>query len=173
MSIPFDVNSLQIINSGSEGTVYSCSDTNFAIKIMQKDFTRNSFYKIKKNCKFLKDNKFEEIVSIINYGTYEKGNYLWIMMEKLKPLSKNESKEFNTLKNIYHFYFLQKLENDEETMDKKILQWELLLKNKKIRKFLRQIVKLPIYHADLFEDNILKDKNGNYKIIDVNDFIMV
>jgi hypothetical protein len=94
-------------------------------------------------------------------------------MEKLKPLSKNERKEFKILKDIYHNYFLSKNSKSEEEWIEIIGVWKKKLKNKKTKNFLDKIIKLPVYHVDLFEDNILKDQQGNYKIIDINDLKMV
>lgn len=176
MSIPFDLDSLIELTYGSEGTIYTLpTQENVVIKIMEKNFTRNSFYKINKILNYLKQSSFKEIVSIYDYGCYQKNKhkYLWILMEKLNPLSKNEIKEFKILKDIYHNYFISKISDTEEELNNKLNVWMKGLKNKKSKLFLLDLIKLPVYHIDLFEDNVLKDHKGNYKIIDINDLEMV
>jgi serine/threonine protein kinase len=176
MSIPYDLDSLVFLAQGSEGVIYTTpTQKDVVIKIMDKDFTRNSFSKIRKICFYLQESSFKEIVTIFDYGTFQKNKqkYFWILMEKLKPLSKNERKEFKILKDIYHNYFLSKNSKSEEEWIEIIGVWKKKLKNKKTKNFLDKIIKLPVYHVDLFEDNILKDQQGNYKIIDINDLKMV
>ncbi len=102
------------------------------------------------------------IVKIHSYNFY-KENY-WYEMDKLYPLSEKEY-------SIFYEIFI----NQDEVHSGFTSEWILHLDKKyrksrqhrKMLKFLKRIRNLPITHLDLHGGNIMKDKAGNYKLIDV------
>jgi RIO-like serine/threonine protein kinase len=147
------------LGCGSDGYVYQYGP-NRVLKVSTFAF-HNPRVAIER-VKFFLQRPHKHVVNVYACGLI--GEVYWYEMEQLRPLSEEEV-------NIFYEVF----ENHDEYMADLGATWQLRIykKHRKSRlhrrmlRFLRQAQKLPLIHHDLHNDNIMKDRRGKYKLIDV------
>lgn len=158
------------LGSGVDGSVYMMpSDPTRVIKIAQVfDFDR-----FESTADVLDKLLFEplpEYARVYMRGAKkfpDKGYVLhWYVMEKLLPISIDESKVFHTIlshedRNIVKLY-------EPEELEKILtgLRIGLDFDAERVKFLCEAIRSSPVKHLDIHPRNIMKDANGNYKLID-------
>lgn len=146
----------KIIGSGSEGVIYNY-DPDKILKInLDPRISRNSFLEI---CDYLKNNQNNHIMNIYDYGTIYKDQVFWYLGEKLQPLKKYERLELECNNDAYHNFVTQEIPF-------KIYK----TKTKRINSFWNFLSGFTYRHIDLWYANVMRDKNLNIKVIDVEGF---
>lgn len=158
-----------LLGYGIDGQVYSFQNEKI-IKISRICSELNlSFFSLEKILSYLKNNRTHVFASVYDYGYLGKINndeFYYYISEKLKPLSEDEKKVFHTLishedRNI--------VKNYSDAKIKKILfglMRGLDVNPKKVIFFCTSLRRSRIKHLDLHSRNIMKNNNGDFKLID-------
>lgn len=106
--------------------------------------------------KYLKNKNYSHVVKIFDAGsfTFEHVKYYYYVMEKLNPLpEKTGHRIINTFESFY---------KSRRKISKKL--------SKAMQTFIAKSNKMQLYYADLHEGNVMMDRHGNYKFIDLESF---
>lgn len=160
IELPFNLG--KEIGSGVDGQVFEKQgDDGRVIKLSIKD-DFNAF----ENAWLIYSCQPKHFVSVFDFGCLSNIIY-WVEMEKLLPISEDEQRIFHTLishedankqklSSYHHGWFI---------MANELSEW-FSLDKEKIKQFCLSIQTSPILHGDLHPRNVMKDKNGNYKLVD-------
>lgn len=167
------------LNSGFNGEVFSLrsSDTrvmkvSILFDLDEKKSLTDSYQEVKSNLDFLLKFKPSHFVKLHEHGMLsfipDKNIIYYYIMDKLNPLSEDENKVFHTLvshedRNLKKEIPLDKARPLLEAMSK-----GLDFNIEKVFSLYQEICNSQIHHLDMHERNIMKDHNGNFKMIDVD-----
>ncbi len=176
------------LGRGADGQTFELSDNviKFSILYSWMDEDVSVVYsKIKSTIEFIKNNKENIIVSVIDHkfigkfsnqifmnGNFKCVNQEFIIysttMEKLSPLSSDEGKVFHSLlshedMNKNKQYSLEKIKEILFGLSKG-LDFDF----SQVIMFYEQLQKSTINHNDIAPRNIMKDSNNNFKLIDID-----
>lgn len=157
--LAFEKRSKMTINKViAHGCVYSIKKyPNRVVKIEAMDSYYNGDDKsIVSRIKYFKNKKYSHVVKIFDVGifTFEQVKYYYYVMEKLKPLPDNScNRIINTFENFYR---------SGRKISKKL--------SRAMQTFIAKSNKMQLYYADLHAGNVMMDRNGNYKFIDLESF---
>lgn len=132
------------------------------------------FDKLQLVYKFLIDNRFDNVVKVYRFGRLRTDSrptvstpqdYIiyYSIQEKLQPLSDDEKKLFKTICQAINGEL--ELERTIEEIVVELGAW-LKFDSEKVIKFYNALGSLPIENNDFHRRNILKDAEGNFKLID-------
>lgn len=152
------------INKGADGFIFDYND-----KIV-KLFRVEDYSQVNTVLNYLIENPQDHLVSIYECGYLDKvENYFWMyyICEKLLPISIDEEKVFHTL--LSHEDRNLKKDYSADNV-KKILRGlahGLDFDEKKVTILCDAVRNCPIKHLDIHPRNIMKDVNGNFKLVDL------
>ena len=138
-----------------------------ALQTIQKKYNLKqfSFSEIEQTYKFLLHHRIPILATLYSFETLiaeETLQQYAVIMEKLLPLSDDEHRVFESLCREYN----GELGNGKFlTHLQELHQW-LDFSYVKIFEFYKKVAKLPIIHRDFNRRNIMKDNDGNFKLID-------
>lgn len=143
-----------LLGEGAEGSVFSLGDKVIKVFKLGKDFHKHSSERnIISTIELSLQNK--NVVKIYNYGRLTKNEYFYVA-KRLNKLSAIEAKIVEEL---------QYRPINEVLFD---LSDKLIIRYSKLFKFYMEVASnRQIIFADLRDDNIMKDDNGNYYITDI------
>lgn len=169
-----------LLGDGFHGEVFEItSDPNKVVKYscvsdaMVGDQSLQSFFEnLSDVLDFQKRNDYACFVQVFDFGLLHSGKRVsyrnrkesfilyYMVMEKLFPLTSDEKKLFKTICDAYeqHSPSIKKIVNEQA-------DW-LSFDKEKVFSFLNQFDNSPIVQNDFQRRNIMKDREGNYKIID-------
>lgn len=114
--------------------------------------------------KNLKSKNYKSIAKIFDYGTFEiesqlagdiNYKYYYYVMEKLNPLPYNHE---DAIIDVFSSYY-------------KINYHAPSFLSKKLISFIAEVNKLKYFYADIHGGNIMLDRFGNYKFVDLESFL--
>lgn len=174
--------SLEKLGDGFHGEAYLIPESNQVIKYsllyqsMVTDFLLQDFFsRLEKVCVFQKQNNYPCFVKIIDFKfiTYGFGGtgvgedllFYQTTMERLNLISADEKKLFKTIVRQHRDVKAswQKIIKDVREQSH-WLDFDL----EKVVSFIYLLEDAPIEHDDMSSSNILKDNNGNFKLIDLD-----
>jgi serine/threonine protein kinase len=176
--LPFTID--KCIGSGNQGQVYSLKDNPdqvVKLSMLYDDFTglslEEEFDKLQKIYQHIIDNPHKSLVKVYSFGELYRGkmeifewehNYVIYnaIMQKLNTLSENEQKVFKTVCDIYN----KALEaRPIATILDELEEWFDVDKGR-VLTFYNSLSSLDIDNKDVKPQNIMKDNEGQYKLID-------
>ena len=143
------------IAKGDFGKVYSVKGArNLVIKVARFDPGYYVIEDIEEVLSYFYNRDIKSVVKIYGYGwvTNSKDAYYFYVMDRLYsvPYSK-----FKKISNVYNNRDYKKIDNDNRA-----------------KSFIRSATRLKYTYDDLHSKNLMRDKFGNYKLIDLEGFIM-
>lgn len=166
----------ELLGSGAHGHVFNIANNpEWVIKIgwapVAAQFTSDTqllqwtFERVDKIYKFLLNHQMPGLAKVSNFELLlkeEHKQYYAAIIEKLSPLTEDESKVFKSVCLEYNGNIAEgaSLKHLQELED-----WLIFNKNKVIE-FYQSVNSLPIIHRDFHRRNIMKDGDGNFKLID-------
>lgn len=142
------------IGSGYEGRVYEFGSA--VIKIVLKRHKVHIKKDISSLIEWFRDHTYEHIVQPYYVEDMGGGAY-WYVMERLGELSKEEKSNFYQVTNI--MYKKDKVRYEPRTEYGRCR-----------KKFMEAMVYFPYVHGDLIGRNVMKDRAGVWKVIDLESF---
>jgi rRNA-processing protein FCF1 len=143
---------------------------------------KEKFSKLKNNLEIIKNNYHEHsfMVKIFNHEFLFQGkrkivnnedqDYLIhsLIMEKLKEISDDENKVFHSL--LYHKNVFWEKDFSDQELDETLfgLAKGLDFNHSKVKSFYKKVKKSTIQHNDINLGNIMKNVDGDYKLIDLD-----
>jgi hypothetical protein len=106
----------------------------------------------------------KHFVSVFDFGSLDNVVGFFVKMERLLPLTEDERKLFHTL--LSHEDFNKQKQFCKSTFD--ILSNYLDFDRQKAEEFCLLATSGPIVQRDLHERNIMKSKDGHFKIVDLD-----
>lgn len=172
------------LGDGADGEVFTCQDEptkviKFSVMYERNnvDINKQFFKRIDRILTYLKLNIIDTYAQVYDYkylGQYERkvewGNQKYIIyyyiMERLFKLSEDEYKVFYTLvshedRNISKNFSSDKVQEMLENLSR-----GLDFNAERVTFFYNNFRKTPVIHQDIHVRNILKDAQGNFKMID-------
>jgi hypothetical protein len=146
----------KVIGSGSEGVIYHYGDDKILKINLDPRVTKDSFLEI---CDYIKNNENNHIMKIYDYGMIYKDQVFWYLGEKLEPLKEYERVELEYNSDAYHNFVTRE-------MAFKIYK----TKTKRINDLWKFLSGFTYRHIDLWYANVMRDKDLNIKVIDVEGF---
>ena len=146
------------------GHVYSVVGMEgLAVKVA---YAENEAYdKVKETYRFIIQHSHPILVPIFEFKEVlqqERQTFYYATMEKLYPLTEDEQKMIKSVCMDYN----GNIENGKALQHIVELQEWLEFDKEKVVSFHQGLTSLPVKHRDFHRRNIMKDKNGNYKLID-------
>jgi len=146
----------KIIGSGSEGVIYHYDDDKILKINLDPRVTKSGFLEI---CNYIKNNNHHHLMNIYDFGTIYKDQVFWYIAEKLSPLKKYEKLELEYNSDAYHNFVTREAPfRFHQT------------KTERINDFWKFLSGFTYRHIDLWYANVMRDKNLNIKVIDVEGF---
>lgn len=153
---------------GDDGKAYeNWDDENKVVKVgfLDRSKSGTSLSNLENNFDYVLNNKPEAYVEVYDYGCVDcracNISY-FVLMKKLYPLSNNEANTIPALA-IKAQKFSGKNTGTLEQND-----FLKSLSDKKQKTFVKNIWDSGIVHNDIFCGNLMKDENGDYKLIDLD-----
>jgi serine/threonine protein kinase len=171
------------LGDGADGEVFELEDNKVIKFCVQFDYgypsLKDSYQKISKTLSYIQYNKPPVYARVYEYdylgkydrevfGTDKKQEYIlyYYIMERLVGISEDEKKVFHSLlshedRGIFKNYSILKIKKMLEGM-----QLGLDFDMGRVIFFCEKLMQSSIIHNDLHPRNIMKDKDGNFKLID-------
>lgn len=159
--VPLPFNLGQRLGYGQDGQVFV---KKFARKRVIKLSTNQEGFAV---LSFLQSKGFSHIVPILKFNILLNNATDWVHfveMERLFPLSEEEQKAMHTL--LSHEDANKRKEFNPQALHD-LSQW-LSFDERKMRDFCLAVTSGPIRHLDLHPRNIMRDRNGYYRLIDLD-----
>lgn len=126
----------------------------------------SSLSKLEDNFDFVLVNQPEAYVKVYDYGCFDCKSCnisYFVMMEKLEKLSQKESSEIPFFAINAQALMSKRKKHSTDQVD-----FLKRASNPKKKSFAENIWKSGLFHNDIHAGNIMKDINGNYKLIDLD-----
>lgn len=146
----------KILGSGSEGVIYNYDEDKILKINLDPRITKKSFLEI---CNYIKNNNHHNLMKIYDFGTIYNDQVFWYLAEKLSPLKKYERLELEYNSDAYHNFV---------TRETPFRIYKT--KTDRINNFWKFLSGFTYRHIDLWYANVMRDKNLNIKVIDVEGF---
>lgn len=167
------------VGDGADGEVFELKNGQILKLCIHYDWGDTfSFENLSKVLDYLKNNQVSHFAQVYDFsylGEYERNLYgdkkqkyflYYYTMERLEKISEDEKKVFHSIlshedRNIEKNFSILKI---KEMLRGMSMGLDFDIKN--VILFCEQINKSSIYHKDIHPRNILKDKQGRFKLID-------
>jgi hypothetical protein len=145
----------KFVGSGAYGKVFALKQyPSRVIKIVNANNGSINFNKVMKFLSALKAKSNTSFVNIHSFGKFKMDGeqYFYYVMPKLKRLGCSS----RVMNDLYNFYYTKKMDSVPV----------------KTKKFILNTQKVKHKYNDCHGGNLMQDKRGNYKLIDVESFVM-
>lgn len=173
-----NINYSKLLGKGADGEVYITDDPNIVIKFsalyeLDNDVTDVYTKTIHSIINYLISHPVDSFARIYTYeclGTFSKYSLKFVLysytMEKLENISDDEEKVFHTILSHEDRGIVKNFSIKEVQEKLQGLSLGFNFDENKVIIFYNALKKSPIKHNDIHERNIMKDKMGNFKMVD-------
>lgn len=123
-----------------------------------KEFHRE----VDETLRMVRQKRNRNIARVYDWGSLPDERVFYIEMERLRPLGKNEAETFKRYQGYYQ--------------EKRWDEWEEIgvrsESGKKMKEFIKGVRRFPGWHSDLLHFNVMKDKAGIWKAVDLESFFL-
>ncbi len=141
------------IGAGANGAVYQQSKKK-VVKLMYNIDSLREWRRVAKNLQLLKNINSPAISKCYAFGNL---NQFWYSSEKLFILSRREANMVIDA-NVFEYIGINSAE----------------IKSPRLKNLIKELQKVykkyKLYHTDLHDENIMKTKNGQFKVVDLDSF---